>query len=83
MVAFGAATLFQTIGLFLGTLISNYFCTKTKVFVFIGLNLFGLVCFIILEIKHKIKIQNVHHDSQTVEKNAIEMNENENVQIRF
>jgi ABC-type anion transport system duplicated permease subunit len=83
MIAFGAATLFHTIGLFLGTLISAHFCTKTKIYVFIGLNLIGLVCYIILDIKRNIKQQKVLHDNQSVEENAFEKNDYENIEMRF
>ena len=50
--AFSAATISQTTGLFLGSLISTYCCVYTKSYIYIGIILSSLICYVILAIKH-------------------------------
>lgn len=86
MAAFSAATLGQTIGLFIGTLISTFFCTKVKVLFYIGLILFGLTCYMILAIKRKIEQSDEKQDQieeKQLEKNAIQEVEFEEMDTRF
>lgn len=51
--AFSFAAVNQTIGLFLGSMFSVYFCTEVKVYIFIGIIILSLICYIILLIINK------------------------------
>lgn len=55
--AFSAATISQTIGLFLGSILSVYTCTNVKLYVYIGILITSLICYVILLLKHT-KIEN-------------------------
>ena len=50
--AFSAATVSQTTGLFLGSLVSAYCCVYIKSYIYIGVVLSALICYIILAVKH-------------------------------
>lgn len=54
---FGFANAFQTIGFFVGFLLSLFTCTSVKTYVYFGLCVLSLICYILLifrENKHKI-----------------------------
>ena len=53
--AFSAATISQTAGFFFGSLCSTYFCTEFKTWFYAGVAILGLICYIILAIKHLTK----------------------------
>jgi hypothetical protein len=50
--AFSAATVSQTTGLFMGSLVSAYSCVYIKSYIYIGVVLSGLICYVILVVKH-------------------------------
>jgi hypothetical protein len=79
MSAFSAATLGQTIGLFLGTLFSTFFCTKVKVLFYIGLILFGLICYMILAIKRMVEQKDEKQNQ--VENKKLEQNVGQEVEF--
>ncbi|RMZ96116.1 UNC93 [Brachionus plicatilis] len=53
--AYSAAIIFETIGLVLGSVLSVYFCTQIKIFVFIAITISGIFSYIYLEIRHNFK----------------------------
>lgn len=80
LTAFSAATLGQTIGLFLGTLFSSFFCTQVKVLFYIGLIIFGLLCYIILAIKRKIEQKDENQGESQTEDKQMENNLNQELE---
>ena len=77
--AFSFCAISQTIGLFLGSMFSAYFCTYIKVYIFIGIILTSLICYIILLIHNKkdnlvekmslLEGKQIHDDDTNIEKN--------------
>ena len=57
--AFSAATVSQTTGLLIGSLISAYCCVYVKSYVYIGIVLSALICYIILAVKRAKNKQEV------------------------
>ena len=53
--AYSAAIIFETIGLVLGSVISIYFCTYIKLYVFLGITIASIISYIYLEILHNKK----------------------------
>ena len=53
--AFSAAALSQTVGFFIGSMVSTFFCTYIKAYVYAGLILSSLICFVSILIKNSLK----------------------------
>ena len=49
--AYSAAILFETVGLVIGSVLSIYFCTRIKVYVYIFIILLSIVTYVTLEVK--------------------------------
>ena len=50
--AFSAASLAQTIGLFIGASFSTFLCARLKIYTFAGIIVTSLVCYTMMNIKH-------------------------------
>ena len=50
--AFSAASLAQTIGLFIGASFSTFLCARLKIYTFAGIIVTSLVCYTLMNIKH-------------------------------
>ena len=70
-VAFSAASLAQTFGLFLGSLSSTYFCTNVKYYIYLSLISLSMISYLAIAIKH-VKLNN-----KKIAKNTL----NENIDI--
>ena len=55
--SYSAAMLFETIGLVIGSILSVFFCTKIKAYAYLGIAAIGILSYITLEIKTKLKTQ--------------------------
>ena len=72
LASFNAATLFQTFGLFAGSLISTFFCVYIKSYVYVFLIVASLVSYTILSVRHISKQRRVKiliHKATMTEKN--------------
>lgn len=71
--AYSALFIFETIGLVVGSVLSNFVCVYVKIYVFIGLSAVCLITYILLEIKTSYKKSQVFpkiDNLETVLKNS-------------
>jgi hypothetical protein len=64
---FSIASLFQTFGFFIGFLLSLLTCTKTKTFVYFGLSVLSLICYITLIVReNKLKVDEIIKEQTSI-----------------
>jgi uncharacterized protein YacL len=67
--AYSAALMFETIGLIIGSVISIYFCTRVKVYVYIFLIFLSLFTYVSLEVKTNYKRVKTNDDFKSINQN--------------
>jgi hypothetical protein len=65
--AFSAATISQTTGLFLGSLMSSYFCVYIKSYVYMGIVVSSIICYVALAVKHAKRSVELEKQKMVVE----------------
>jgi hypothetical protein len=67
--AYSAALMFETIGLVIGSVLSIYFCTRIKVYVYIFLIFLSLITYVSLEVKTNFKRLKTEYQLKVIKEN--------------
>jgi hypothetical protein len=72
--AYSAAIIFETIGLVLGSILSIYFCTRIKIYVYMAIIVLGLVSYNYLEVRKNILKNNETESSSDTDNRKKNLN---------